>query len=112
MSTTIRRQILIGALNILTGPEKWLKGRYKDGKGNFCLLGAIIKSSEQLGVYTETHEGKLEHTKVHLKSRYVLGYHIAEKLGHASIPSFNDAAETTFEDVQNVLQEVIQTVDA
>ena len=109
MSTTIQKQILIGTLNIFTGPEKWLKRSLNDGKGGFCLLGGIIQSAKQLGVFKEPDGDR---TKMYLDAWRTLHDHINETQPHSSIVKFNNADETSFEDMRDLLREVIQKVDA
>jgi len=54
MSTTIDRQILIVADQILDSPEKWCKGALHltgpDGVTKFCIRGAIGEAQRRLGL--------------------------------------------------------------
>lgn len=115
MTTTIQKQILVGALSFFgDDPHKWLKNNlYNVEKTKACLLGGIILSSERLGINPSIirHGGNDAHREIYLKAWNLIDQ-LAEARGFTGIPGFNNDSRTTFEDIKSVLEEAIETVDA
>jgi len=93
---------------LLNDPSKWTKGdfaRKPDGSGTqaldpqascYCLMGAI-------SVCKKKHDTKRVSTLSNAISEYVHHNRKFESIMSASTPTFNDAPQTSFEDIQAVL---------
>lgn len=71
---------------VICVPQKWMKGDYNNGKGRYCLLGAI----EKVG-YLPTIQPFLENL-----------------LPDKNIAIFNDAKSTKHKDVMKLLNKAIR----
>lgn len=49
MSGTLKKQLLLGAVNIIKDPERWTRGNHRLGD-RFCALGAIQEAGHNLGL--------------------------------------------------------------
>lgn len=88
--------ILAKALNKLRNGKNWFKGSYTNGRGHYCIFGAVNKVSS--GDPTDNSKG---------------GYSAMESiqfsLGNGVWPvEFNDSDSTTFGDIKRVLKAAIK----
>ena len=105
MSTTIHKQILIGALSLFGNDEgKWIKGHlWNASKTSFCIVGAIEVSTSKMGIPMQSPMAATAYTSLRT---------LAQAYGYPTTTLFNDAPSTTFANIKALLREAIQTVDA
>lgn len=78
----------------------WCKGTYGTGSGPNCILGAWkAVEAEKQGIYQNRVRGAFVNPCVK-----IINSVLDEQYGHADIPFFNDSLDTTFEDVETVLE--------
>lgn len=105
MSTTIHKQILIGALALFgDDQDKWIKGHlWNHDKTSFCVVGAIEVYTRKLGIDVRAPAVAAAYTSIRK---------LAQARGYHTTTLFNDAPSTTFANIKALLREAIQTVDA
>jgi hypothetical protein len=112
-------EILEDALKVLE--SGWTKGELANGEGHVCMLGALNKASNMatsahegpaarnVDAYCEARDILAEVAMAELKLRGVDTRRLRQIIGtpEAIIPTFNDANETTLEDVRLVFKRAI-----
>jgi hypothetical protein len=92
---TIEMRLIDETLKIL-GPngEHWMHGDEDDGRGNYCMWGAIRRARKR---YSPAWKDDLE-------ARIAEAIWQGQGLRYHFVVPFNDALGTTFTDVRNVLE--------
>ena len=92
---TIEMRLIDETLKIL-GPngEHWMQGDEDDGRGNYCMWGAIRRARKR---YSPAWKDDLE-------ARIAEAIWQGQGLRYHFVVPFNDALGTTFTDVRNVLE--------
>ena len=105
--------IISDAREILNDGKNWYQGDMTDGKGNYCILGALGCTSEQVstGDYMEV-------IKARIKIADAIENLFPDRIDRAAtqiiatsgiLASFNDSEETVWEDVSLVLKHAEET---
>lgn len=99
------RAVIERMLDLIATEENWIKGaeyRTEDGVDKYCLIGAKAKALEDLtlaGVQSDPIVEEQRKRVVKAIDLY-LSASLQKEKGYSSMPSFNDEAGTTFEDVR------------
>lgn len=84
-------------------PGHWFKGDYGDGAGNFCALGHIANVKG----YSDLYDIDVDEAKVFVESETDILNNLAKEMSNGRyqfIADFNDADETTEDDVVTLLE--------
>ncbi len=128
MTNDLKIKLLRGALDVLDGGKRWVKGVYQADDDKFCLAGAMFESACREGLiikkepeddfsYTEYEDSLFGETTSELGSiadRYtkeVSLSQLAQLKGFIHVPDFNDNASTTYRDVEQLVQERIAMIE-
>jgi hypothetical protein len=110
-------EIIEGMLNILDCDEHWCKGLLQDDGGTqHCLMGAFnLTVSNITSYYYRFSYTPEEHTVIETLAALAVdrGYGLNDEripLGLRQIVEFNNAPETTWEDVRLLLKEALERV--
>lgn len=90
----------------LDGGRKWHKGGWGDGAGNVCLLGAVIELNDTCDVTAE--ERLLSEVVTEQYADRLPGLGVD---GVRLVPEFNDHPDTTWPDVDLVLDKAARRWD-
>lgn len=101
-------EILVSALERL-GPngENWIKGKLSNNNvsqgSKFCMLGALVKDAYVHGELRDSPFIPLSfYQRVLIPFRRLMPPSNSVHFGSENIAQFNDAPETTFQDVKNM----------
>lgn len=108
MSTTIKRQLLIKASELLANEENWLKGKlFNHEMTAFCVNGALLLAANQMGLVKGLFAAHILRDNPatmgaadHLRA-------LAGKKGFSNHITLNNDPKTTFEDVKALLREAL-----
>ena len=75
---------------LLSSHQKWMKGEEENGRGRYCLIGAINMCYSN----TTVVRNKVLQS---IRKLFPKGY-------YSDIPDFNDNEGTTFKDIQKVIK--------
>lgn len=104
MSSTIQKQILIGAEALLATEGDWIKKKYhNEDETAFCIRGAIQHVIEKLGLDLDSD--------IYSRTTHQLSDMLSAR-GSPGLSKYNDCPSTTFANIKALLREAIQTVDA
>jgi len=112
MSTTIKKQILIGARALFVSPENWIRGEMRNEANTaWCLEGAVAEAGNRLGF---SHpDGMLEQVEDAWQMLgKTLGRRGISNSPLSSVVDYNDSGYTTFNDIQELLDDAIDLCDA
>jgi hypothetical protein len=108
MNTRTTQEILQDTRTLLTNPRAWGKGKYDDGDGRYCLLGALIKTvtgarfAHPTVLYGATEEARSVFRPSFRGARDALQANLdSDKF--SGLDQFNDRQSTTHEDVLALL---------
>lgn len=110
MTTTIKKQILINARSLFTDPDTWIRG-FVHNKPNtaWCLLGVLNEAARRMGI------GELDEPnhQAYCAVSDVISKRCTPSVAFThSLVTYNDAPETTFNDIQELLDDAISLCDA
>lgn len=108
MSTTIERQIIIGALQLLDSPEKWCKNTLTqvgpNGERQFCIRGALFQAGKALG-FLGNGEGYWTKQAMQADNLVAKAY-TGRAMGGAHV-TFQNRPSTTFAQMRSLLQRAL-----
>lgn len=99
MKTEKTSTILFRALKKLNNGKNWFKGNFSNGRGHYCVMGAIGAASGYKGK-------RLNEEFSYFMDPAVSSLKIS--LGHGEVAKFNDSPDTKFSDVKRVLKAAIK----
>jgi len=107
MTTTIKKQILIGARGLFAHPDTWIRGKSTNKTHTaWCLGGAITEAAMQLGLGVE-HPDEQAGVALFFVNNILRKRCGLQSNSPANIPAYNDSPDTTFEDITNLLDDAI-----
>lgn len=124
----IKIKVLQGALEVLNGGRNWMKGSYQSAE-KFCLAGAVFESARRQGFvsarrisdtydswteYEDTLFGQTASELGSIADEYTKRLSLAELAkakGYDHVPDFNDASETTYDDIEGLVKERIEMIE-
>ena len=112
MTTTISKQILINARALFATEENWIKDElYNLENTAWCLEGALEVASRRLSLTVNVED---EHAAFEAawSALTTIIYQRCGPSSQISLPHYNDAPTTTFENVTTLLDDAIQSCDA
>ena len=106
--------IISDTREILNDGKNWYQGDMTDGKGNYCILGALGCTSEQVHIDEYIDVIKAARTKIAGAIENLFPDRIDRSAAQiiatsGVIASFNDSEETVWEDVSLVLKHAEET---
>lgn len=91
--------VIKGARDILADPKHWTKCGFCDGRGAFCVRGALAKAAGR--PLNETPLDEWDALTCHLPK------HFAEISGSDPLSEFNDHPDTTHQDILDLLDKTL-----
>ena len=128
MYRQMKIKVLRGALEVLDGGKHWGQGYY-ELNGDFCLSGAMFESACRQGLIEKQilDEGEVCYVDRvfglqgyddeigFLADRYTDESSLSvlvKEMGFANVPKFNDADDTTYDDVEQLVNERIALLES
>lgn len=110
------RAVIERMLDLLATEENWIKGsvhRREDGVDKYCLIGARDQALADLTLSEMQADPEVEkqRRRVIQAVTLFLDSAIHEDKGYRSMPSFNDKADTDFEDIRLWLKSLFDRLD-
>ena len=110
------RAVVERMLDLLGSEEHWIKNtehRNVDGVDKYCLIGAQAKALADLTLTTVKSDPVVDEQRRRVIKAVEVFLHAAlkEDKGFSSMPSFNDNAGTTFEDIRLWLKSLFDRLD-
>lgn len=108
------RAVIERMLDLLDSEEAWVKNQahaVTNGKSRWCLIGAQGQAQVDLGLQSHTLDENRRSVMAAISNYLNTQVVEATEGRHTSMPSFNDASETDFEDVRLWLKTALHKLD-